>query len=73
MWESFSLTDGGGPATNPAKMAYTAIPDMLSAAGQLCRAADDLRSAGFQELADNVDRLLEILDAAICAMEASQA
>jgi hypothetical protein len=52
---------------------YSQIAEMLSAAGQLCRAADDLRSAGFQELADEVDSLLKILDAAISTVEASRA
>jgi hypothetical protein len=54
-------------------MDHPQISDMLSAAGQLCRAADDLRSAGLQELADQIDSLLEIIDAAICMIEASRA
>ncbi len=60
----------GDPATNPAKMNVPQISDMLSAAGQLCRAADDLRAAGFLEFADEVDTLLKILDAEICVIEA---
>jgi len=55
------------------EMDHPQISDMLSAAGQLCRAADDLRSAGLQELADEIDSLLEIIDAAIGVIEASGA
>jgi hypothetical protein len=42
---------------------------MLAAADHLCWAADDLRSVGFLTLADEIDSLLEILDAGIAIAE----
>ena len=42
---------------------------MLAAAGQLCRAVDDLRAAGLLIFAEEIDSLLKILDAEICVIE----
>jgi hypothetical protein len=52
-------------------MGVTQISDMLSAAGHLCWAADDLRAAGLWRFAEEIDLLLKILDAEICVSDGS--
>ena len=52
-------------------MGVTQISDMLSAAGHLCWAADDLRAAGLLRFAEEIDGLLKILDAEICFTDGS--
>jgi hypothetical protein len=42
---------------------------MLSAAGHLCWAADDLRAAGFARFAEEIDGLLQILEAELAVSE----
>ena len=42
---------------------------MLAAAGHLCLAVDDLRAVGVGRFAEEIDRLLRVLDAKIALAE----
>ncbi len=46
-------------------MAILRERDLLSAAGCLCRAADDLRAIGLLRLAEEIDSFIAMLDAEI--------
>ena len=45
--------------------------NLLSAAGYLCCAVDDLRAAGLSALADEIDAFIAVLDAKIEALIAT--
>jgi len=71
MWKSFALTDEASPAQKRASMASDFKANLLSAAGYLSCAVDDLRAAGLETLADEIDSFITSLDARIEVMSAS--
>jgi hypothetical protein len=65
------LTDEASSADKRASMAPDSRANLLSAAGYLCCAVDDLRAAGLETLADEIDSFITTLDARIEVLSAT--
>ncbi len=62
LWKTFFLTGRVPRRENRCRMARPSVSALLSAAAYLSNAAEDLRHAGYRRLADEVDRLITVLD-----------
>ena len=65
MWTSFDLTLSTIALIRRGTMGSTRESDLLSAAGYLCSAADNLRALGLCALADDLDHYVQMLDVEI--------
>jgi hypothetical protein len=65
MWISFALTPNRVRAHLARGVSIVRETDLLSAAGYLCSAADNLRAIGLLALADEVEAFIATLDAEI--------
>jgi hypothetical protein len=63
--DKFDLDSHGVPRHLRIVMTILREGDLLSAAGSLCRAADDLRAIGLLHLAEEIDSFIAMLDAEI--------
>ena len=62
MWTIFALTPSRIALITRGTMATTREAELLSAAGYLCSAADNLRAVGLSGLADEIERYLRVLE-----------
>ena len=62
MWTSLALTPSKIALIRRGMMATTRESELLSAAGYLCNAADNLRAVGLSGLADELERYLRVLE-----------
>ena len=62
MWTSFALTAGTNALIRRGTMGTAREADLLSAAGYLCSAVENLRAIGLSGLADELDRYIIVLE-----------
>lgn len=62
MWTSFGLTPGTIALIRRGTMGSAREAELLSAAGYLCSAVENLRAIGLAGLADDLDRYITMLE-----------
>jgi hypothetical protein len=62
MWTSFALTAVADALIRRSTMGSAREAELLSAAGYLCSAVENLRAVGLSGLADELDRYIVVLE-----------